>query len=189
VARDPFATPAERTAQAMAKMTPGTLRGASRIATPGRAPGRPKRIPATAPLPSGWVFTTSGPVASADGPRSSQWTSDTTADALGITVTATHFGDVPVEFYFACDYACNYDVLVGEAVTIPPGVGPQTISRAYPTGGDSGAVVTILPGRFYFFYASGLALGPPETYLSDVSATVTLLGDHPDIHVGWTPPT
>lgn len=189
MARAPFATPAERSAQAMAKMTPGTLRGASRIATPGRAVGRDKRIPPTAARPFGWVFTTSGPSVSYWGARSSMWTSDTTAVALGITVTATHFGDEPVEFYFAYDYGCNYDVVVGEIVTIPPGVGPQTISRAYPTGGDSGAVVTILPDFFYHFYARGLALGPPETYLSDVSATVTLLGDHPDIHVGWTPPT
>lgn len=188
MARAPFTTPAERSAQAMAKMTPGTLRGASRIATPGRAVGRDKRIPPTAARSSGWVFTTSGPVASADGPRSSQWVSDTTAVALGITVTATHFGDVPVEFYFASDYACNYDVVVGDIVTIPPGVGPQTISRAYPIGGDAGPP-TMWPGRFYQFYARNVTLGPPETYLSDVSATVTLVGDHPDIHVGWTPPT
>lgn len=182
MAREPFATPAERSAQAMAKMTPGTLRGASRIATPGRAVGRDKRIPPTAPRAFGWAFTTNGPAAVYWGPRSNQWTSDATADALGITVTATHIGDVPVEFYFAQDYACNYDVVVGSIVTIPPGTGPQTFTLAF-TG------ASIEPGHYYFFYARGVTLGPPETYLADVSASVTLTGDHPNVHVGWPAPT
>lgn len=50
--RDPLTSPAERTAQAMRKMTPGVLAGASRIATPGRTPSRAKRIPTTTAPPT-----------------------------------------------------------------------------------------------------------------------------------------
>ena len=181
MAREPFATPAERSAQAMAKMTPGTLRGASRIATPGRAVGRPKRIPATAPRPFGWTFTTDAATVPYWAPSSAFWISDVTADVLGMTVTATHTGDVPVEFYFAYDYACNYDVVVGSIVTIPPGAGPQTFTLAF-------AGASMQPDRYYHFHARGLGIGPPDTYLTDVSASVTLAGDHLAVHVDWPLP-
>lgn len=138
--REPFATPAERSAQAMAKMTPGTLRGASRIATPGRAVGRPKRVPATAPLFTPF-FGMHSRRPLLGGSLSDEYISDVTWTMVGLRVTGTNPSGSLLRCFFTEGTGDGFSIMamfdtadVDIDVTIPPTFGPQDIYGLHQFG-------------------------------------------------------